>query len=257
MKPSPRPQRVPGNLSKSVLRRLDFYALAAGAAGIGMTVQPAEAKIIYTPAHVPIVGIVSVDLNHDSITDFKFGLRGYSGEEFLEATSLAQNRVRGSTRFASHLLAGVRIGPNQKKFTPGHYCGSTTRAHTCKDMNSFFFFSGQNSSRGTWAGTTKGYLGLKFYIKGKVHFGWARFQRQALNDKWILTGYAYETVVGESIIAGRKRGPKDVGEAALSNPAVVPAPDSQSVALGMLALGAPGLSIWRREQPVGTRPQAN
>jgi hypothetical protein len=66
MKRSPRPRRVPGNLSKSVLRRLDFYALAASAAGVGMTVQPADAKIIYTPTHVLIVGIVSVDLNHDS-----------------------------------------------------------------------------------------------------------------------------------------------------------------------------------------------
>jgi hypothetical protein len=85
--------RKRANFSKSLLRRLDLYALAANAVGFGMTVQPAETKIIYTPAHVPIVGIVSVDLNHDRITDFKFGLRGYSGEEFLEATSLAQNRV--------------------------------------------------------------------------------------------------------------------------------------------------------------------
>jgi hypothetical protein len=48
-----------------------MYALAATTAGVGTLalVQPAEAKIIYTPAHVKIVraSIVSLDLNHDGV----------------------------------------------------------------------------------------------------------------------------------------------------------------------------------------------
>jgi len=42
--------RVPANLSQSVQRQLNMYALAAGAAGVGALAltQSAEAKIVYT-----------------------------------------------------------------------------------------------------------------------------------------------------------------------------------------------------------------
>jgi hypothetical protein len=48
-----RPARTSVQLSKSLHHRLNAYALASGAAGVGMLAmaQPAEAKIIYTAAH--------------------------------------------------------------------------------------------------------------------------------------------------------------------------------------------------------------
>ena len=58
-----------------------------------------------------------------------------------------------------------------------------------------------------------------------------------------LTGYAYETIPGKAIIAGATKGPDDA-EPTASLKAPTPAPAT----LGMLALGAPGLSIWRREE---------
>jgi hypothetical protein len=70
--------RKTADLSESVHRQLSMYALAASAAGLGFLTssQPAEAKIVYTPAHVVVQrgwpGIVSLDLNHDGITDFNF-----------------------------------------------------------------------------------------------------------------------------------------------------------------------------------------
>ena len=48
-----RPARVPAQLSQSLNQRVHAYALAASAAGVGVLAlaQPAEAKIVYTPAH--------------------------------------------------------------------------------------------------------------------------------------------------------------------------------------------------------------
>jgi len=60
-----------------------------------------------------------------------------------------------------------------------------------------------------------------------------------------LTGYAYETIVNKAIITGETKGPDDgtVGQPA---PAALSAPMPPPVTLGLLALGSPTLSVWRR-----------
>ena len=67
MKRSPRSRKTI-SLSDSVHQQLNSYALAAGAAGVGVLAlgQSAEAKIIYTPAHHVIGERTSyqLDLNH-------------------------------------------------------------------------------------------------------------------------------------------------------------------------------------------------
>jgi hypothetical protein len=75
VKHSRRFSRMPPNLSNSVDLRLNMYALAASAAGVGALAlaQPSEAEIVYTPAHVT-VGInktIPLDLNHDGKADFR------------------------------------------------------------------------------------------------------------------------------------------------------------------------------------------
>src|SRR5579863_10427884 len=73
MKRSPRP-RTTANLSDSIHHRLNMYALAASAAGVGVLAlaQPIEAKIVYTPADVKIGYIpYNLDLNHDGVVDFQ------------------------------------------------------------------------------------------------------------------------------------------------------------------------------------------
>jgi hypothetical protein len=247
-------------LSKSLRHRLDTYAIAASAAGVGIlaSAQTSEAKVVYTPANIPISGIVSVDLNNDGIVDFGINLFGYGAEAFMAATSIGQNRVWGDGFLASHLLAGVLVGPNPKKFALGNVgCGPSSRSHTCKAMNSFFDFSGYFSSAGPWAKTKNGYLGLKFYIKGKVHFGWARLHRAKLDENWVLTGYAYETVARKPIITGQKKGPEEISSVGYATPLVHSAPDLRPTTLSMLALGSPALSIRRREQPTGTGAESN
>jgi len=55
-----------------------------------------------------------------------------------------------------------------------------------------------------------GYLGLKFVLDGKVHYGWARVSLTVKNnwfDTETLTGYAFETIPNKPIIIGKTHGP--------------------------------------------------
>jgi hypothetical protein len=51
--------KTPSKLSESTHHRLNMYALAASAAGVGALIAPnsADAKIVYTPTDVKINGI--------------------------------------------------------------------------------------------------------------------------------------------------------------------------------------------------------
>src|SRR5215813_7373274 len=75
----PSQPRAAAVLSKSLNHQLNTYALAAGAAGVGLLAlsQPAEPKIIYTPAHIKYP--YSLDLNHDGIIDFYLPAFGGNG----------------------------------------------------------------------------------------------------------------------------------------------------------------------------------
>jgi hypothetical protein len=117
-------------------------------------------------------------------------------------------------------------------------------------------FNGSGGCYGPWgkAQNQNRYLGLELLIKGKVHFGWARLSVSCQGSVVFatLTGYAYETISGKSIIAGATKGPDDAEPtAALSSHTPEP------VTLGALALGAPGLSIWRRKESAAAALAAN
>ena len=87
---------------------------------------------------------------------------------------------------------------------------------------------------GPWLKVNGRYLGLKFVIRGKIHYGWARLSVDWTLGRAILTGYAYETVPNKPIVTGETKGP-DV---------VVPG----SAGLGHLAVGASAVSAWRVKQ---------
>ena len=74
----------------------------------------------------------------------------------------------------------------------------------------------QYSDLGLWVGKGNSvrnrYLGLKFVIDGKVHYGWARLNvtlghhRQYGDVSGTLTGYAYETIPNKAITTGKTKG---------------------------------------------------
>ena len=255
MKASPLPRKT-ANLSESFHQQLSMYAFAASAASVGVLAlaSPSEAKIVYTPAHlkIPLNTDFFLDLNHDGINDFV--LFNYSLQCHADSCAAgvsvgparSGNEMSGEHDLASALRAGVRIGGR------GHFSRSAL------NMAEWFSSPGTHGRfEGLWANGGKGvknrYLGFKFQINGRIHFGWAR-----LNVSFdrgftaLLTGYAFETIPGKAIIAGATKGPDDAEPtAALSSHTPEPA------SLGALALGAPGLAIWRRKESaaVCTRSQ--
>ncbi len=255
-------------ISDSLNRKLNPYAQMAAAAGVSVLALAgaSEAEVVYTEtyqvthASFPLY----IDLNHDGINDFMLRTTYYAGSSGLEvgldASGIADNVVAGR-RFrssggyffsaASALPVGAQIGPKGNFSVPFPFMA----------MEIFNRDGGsQNSDLGPWAGKGKGvrnrYLGLKFVVGGEVHYGWARVSvtlghnRQRDDVVGTLTGYAYETVPDKPIIAGRITGPDVITEqpeAREITPAPLVAPAPAPATLGVLAKGAPGLGIWRRE----------
>jgi hypothetical protein len=111
------------------------------------------------------------------------------------------------------------------------------------------------SCNGPWSKAKNRYLGLEFLIEGKVHFGWARLNVscQGTDVFATLIGYAYETIPNKAIKAGQTKGTaaesgEDFGASA-SLPKLTPE-SHQAPWLGMLALGAEGVLLWRGKDSV-------
>jgi|SRR5579863_1783418 len=257
--------RSPSILSKAVHQRLNSYALLASAAGVGVLAfaQPADAKIIYTPAYKKVGTQTFLDLNNDGIHDFRFtalttqhcqgscttqGIRhgtafGVTNVDVSVFRARPQNAIYGQGHSASALPAGVAVGPHGK-FPGGNM------------MANVYAISGNvEAYNGPWAGAVGGggvkqhYLGLRFTIAGKVHFGWARLNVKISGVKvqTVITGYAYETIPFKAIVTGKT----EDGENAIEQPdsaSLAPAPEPATLA--SLALGSRGLAIWRREESV-------
>lgn len=267
MKRSSWPRRKASNLSESIHQQLNRYALAAGAAGVSVLAfaQSSEAKIVYTPAdvHFSAPQQYSLDLNHDGITDFTIYDTQHrsqchsdgAGAFLFVRQPQANGAVNGGVQhFAPYTAALDRketIGPKQS-FLSGseEFMAEALRGRWGRDCGRFSFIVGP------WANVTNRYLGLKFMIKGKTHYGWARISVQAgfVYVYATLTGYAYETIAGKSINAGQKNEATDdsTNENFGRGASVTsPIPDTLKPAtLGALAMGAPGLSIWRRKESI-------
>jgi hypothetical protein len=226
-------------LSKPLHRDLGAYALAAGAAGVSALAlsAPADAQIVYTPAHELIGsnGSISIDLNHDGIADLTIReVPCSSATSRLNANSLqvlpAQTgggvRMGGYTLFAAALSGGAKIG-QLDPFVPG----SAVMANWTNSGGYYF---------GSWVSAKGMYLGIRFAIDGETHYGWARlsatYSPRRKDIVALLTGYAYETEPNGGIRAGDKG---QGGSAAQpTTPLTRPAEtDPQKLTLGALALG--------------------
>jgi hypothetical protein len=225
--------RTPSYLSESVHQWLNSYALTAGAAGVSLLAlaRPAEGEIVYTPANTKIIengGLISFDLNHDGIPDFGLSNKYlHTQTQWYGTLAVVQaqqaNEIWGvdskGLLCAGALPKGTRVGPK----------GSFQ-----KDPASglLMAFSNPDTYFGQWFHIKQAYLGLKFVIKGKTHFGWARVKLDVEGQiTATLTGYAYETIPNKPIIAGKTHG-KDVITV-------------QPTSLGHLARGASGIPAWR------------
>jgi len=169
-------------------------------------VQPAEARIVCTPAHKQLVNHkpFNLDLNHDGMNDFKFVLSVGRQTSFeysrLGVTGVGKtdgivHPLNSNSGFcAAALPKGTQIGPKRLFKTSGPMFFNST-------------YQGVGNYGCPWF-DRQAYLGLKFSVNGKVHFGWARFVvKQAAFAE--LTGYAYETTPNKPIIAGKTKGTEE------------------------------------------------
>jgi hypothetical protein len=261
-----RSRTKPAVLLPSLQSLLSAYGIAAGAAGVSLlALTPvSEAKVVYTPAHELIGrdGSYKLDLNHDGIIDFViFEIARHTQlrtSQFLSVKGRSGNEVNCASSFCGS-------EPYAAALTRGNQIGSNAGSHGWINPTGMAFelSSRQGSYYGfAWANVNDRYLGLKFKINGETHFGWARLNvklhKGAPKDRaWEaqLTGFAYETVAGKPIQAGRtKSDAEDISASPqTAQPGASLAASSASrrsrhpVPLGALALGASGIVLWRQD----------
>jgi hypothetical protein len=245
MKASSRLPRTPSKLSDSVHHQLNMYALAASAAAVGLLSlsQSAEAKVVYTPTHkwLPVNRDYSLDLNHDGVGDFKLVLfssirsSGFSRALNVSwaAVSQSQNEiysaVSGGVLCAAALPKGTKVGPNSPGFKSRLHAAAMFSIFSNPDCTSY-------RKIGPWLKVKRqAYLGVRFAIKGQVHYGWARIGNisHVKPLRALLTGYAYETIPNKPIIAGKTHG-------------------GNEATLGHLATGASAIPAWRVKSRAAT-----
>jgi hypothetical protein len=228
-------------LNRALDRQLLAYAGAAAAAGVSALalVQPSAAEIIYTPAQqkIPHGGSITLDLNHDGVTDFTIHSKTGCSITFncvyqaLSVSPNQQNRVVGGpgslNAYPLALYRNQKIGPSAT------FLDERQVMDRCINTRS----GDVTYPRGYWLRQESGaYLGLKFYIGGEVHYGWARMKVTVnaftCNAQALLTGYAYETVPNRPILAGQGSGAAEADRGAN---------------LGSLATGAANVEARKRE----------
>jgi len=255
------------SLGGTTNHRMRLYSLAAAAASVSALAlaQPAEATIVITNKNIPIHSgtPVMLDLNGDGIADFQFYLRTSSyhsvrGNSLSLQKLTAGGGVIGQGEAVSALIRGAKIGPGGPF---GSFVGAIENSFLCTTKRcaggtqSGYTFNQQ--LYGNWAGGQPNrFVGVKFKINGKTHYGWVRLTVTVKHKgnghgptgsfSATITEYGYESVANKSCGAGLP------GAAAPEAPhgSLVPKQETSlktGPALGMLALGADALPLWRRD----------
>jgi|SRR5579863_667267 len=256
MPPGVSSRSSPAVVSKSLDDRMKLYAAAAMAAGVSVLAmtQPVVGEVVITKKTIPIplghsvsqTFPVPIDLNHDGINDFSFSLSSFAYHSFnaqVVVWPLKGGAVEAKTNanggfYASALLRGAKIGPSAHFSSKG--LTEIEGSHGV-DINSTFY---SRKLFGNWGSNSPNrYLGVKFLINGETHYGWVRLTVTTTRGiTATITAYAYETVANKRIQAG-------IAPTVTSAASTEGQSEKQgSASLGLLALGADGLSLWRRDE---------
>ncbi|MGH9404493.1 MAG: PEP-CTERM sorting domain-containing protein [Terriglobia bacterium] len=247
-------------LTDSLEKCLAVYALAAGAAGVGLlaTALPAQANIVFDNTHVFInagSGASLVFLPLPGRVDLAFrDVLGHSSKKtsfglFAGTVTTAGDIVACMAPVGSKLMCGGgEVDPGV--LTKGDIIGAgdsfssqlilAVNQKVCKIGTACRSVAG-----GSWA-NRNGYLGFKWSSSGKSYFGWAELTVNAnvVNGETAqVFGLAYEACAGQPITAGQTS-----GGASCAPPPPTPTPEPGSLTLSLLALGAIGLLALRRKK---------
>lgn len=242
----------PGSCCVNTDHRLKLYAFAAAAAGVSvLALSPAtEAEVVVTKKTIFLnAGFnVSIDLNNDGIPDFEFSdisyrtqplshfhgkltLKGLTGGKAVGRRNKSLGPYGGP--YASALNRGAHIGPS------AHFASSKGGIVIEREIH----YSSAGAYYGNWYYRVHSVLGVKFQIKGQTHYGWIRITSDVGIPRTI-EGWAYETVASKPVIVGQGGSSRDASVL----PIALPAATKTGPSLGMLALGAEGQPLWRRNE---------
>ncbi len=227
-----------GKRARAVLKRrglndrLSSYCASAAIAWLGAPAT-ASAAVVYTPFNYYLSRGGHCVLRPDGLHPaLELSVMGSYFFEALKAAginggeAMAVSSLYVPTLFVPALAAGQLIGPSAVFSQQGVF-------------ESFMITSFGGIYRGDWESVSNGYLGFRFEIKGRIHYGWARMTTETdwLGNEGLfawVTGLAYETVPGRAIAAGDEAG------------AAVAAQEQHSTTLGALAFGAKAIPMWRK-----------
>jgi hypothetical protein len=261
-------RKLSGNPSKSTFSEaldhsLKMYSLAASAAGVSMLAltQPAHAEVVVTPKNLTVVAGVPgyIEMTGEGKADFELVADNSYSKKLLELVSLPQDDVLGvvGSPIASHgdflagrLTQGAVVGPlvNFGGGVGGAALAATSTYRLCFFGSSYCHSLTFTNAWGLWpANGSTAYLGVKFPNAGRIHYGWIRLAVTNWSPVTAhITAYAYETEPDTPILVppvpsddsdpNAVQEDHSLGEASVGGPS-----------LGMLALGAHGLALWRRE----------
>ena len=263
-----RSPKAASTLPSKTSNRLNAYALAASAAGVGLLAlaPSADAEIVYTPVHATIGrnGSYNLDLSNDGRVEFTIRemalTRPFGTSQILAITPANGNLIKCAgcvfTSFytAQALNAGSQIGPVGQSVTFLSFRAEMAD-RAISNGNSLSFYL-------PWADVQGKFLGLMFHLSDGDHFGWARvsvtFHKGSRNQRsWdaLITGYAYETDPEKPIRAGQiddgQINDGQIDDDKISDDQASGQISSDvppvNAGLGSLALGAEGIAMWRRE----------
>lgn len=200
-----------GRLTPAQSGRLRYKALAL-LVGVGMLAfaGQAQAKVIFTPVDVKIgiggVDSYPLDLNGDGTTDYTIQQIVYTAPCDLQgdiATFWAMEEVAGVQNRA---VVTLPSGSSAAALPAGALIDSS-RPFAFGVETMAVYYSGPNceDEGGNWDNVTDLFLGLKFQIQGKTHYGWARLSVQHVPSSGFtatLTGWAYQTIANRGLTTG-------------------------------------------------------
>ena len=171
--------------------------------------QPCIARIVYTQTDQLIKndGSLSIDFSNNGHTDVIINQSGApigncSYDQVSANAASGGGILSGSSSpdgpLAAALSAGAPIG-SQDPFVSSAIMVDLVPGIPC----------GSGHNYGYWLGQGAHYLGVAFVKNGKVHYGWALLQcwlvgyGHEAGAYTKLTGYAYQTIAGMQILAGK------------------------------------------------------
>jgi hypothetical protein len=270
------PSRKTRRLSDLLDKRLGAYVLSAGAGGVCMLAlaSPAEAdSIVYTTPNQLLsgAGSLSFSLGSDTFTftnsPFRRSQSVINTFTLTQSGSLRPLKIvlgsnfgstlkvaaagPGARVLATPLSSGAFVNRLGNIFTTQHFMG--TYIASMKDVVSY---NGPRFS-GPW-GNTSSFLGLQFDLNGQTAYGWAEVGVAGIAGSGDgdtppsigveLFGVAYNSCAGADIVTGETSNNVDPSHCQVFVP-LVPTPTPEPSTLGLLAVGAAGLALWRKRNP--------